>query len=88
MYAEARGHPNGSTDTADVARLVAELEGLKQALLSRDVIGQAKGILMERLRVGPDEAFDHLRVLSQNQNRKLVEVARQLTETGEWPPRP
>ncbi|MGV8850791.1 MAG: ANTAR domain-containing protein, partial [Propionibacteriaceae bacterium] len=34
---------------------------LEQALLSRDVIGQAKGILMERLKVTPDDAFEILR---------------------------
>jgi len=35
--------------------------GLQQALLTRDVIGQAKGILMERLKLTPEAAFDLLR---------------------------
>ena len=72
------------------ARAVGErvsLEGLgsrmEQALLSRDVIGQAKGILMERLKTTPDNAFEILRRSSQRLNVKLREVARQLTETGE-----
>ena len=56
---------------------------LQQALLSRDVIGQAKGILMERLKVTPEDAFDLLRRSSQHLNLKLREVARGLTETGE-----
>jgi ANTAR domain len=56
---------------------------LQQALLSRDVIGQAKGILMERLEITPEDAFDLLRRSSQNLNVKLRDVARDLAETGE-----
>jgi hypothetical protein len=57
---------------------------LQQALLSRDVIGQAKGILMERLEITPEDAFDLLRRSSQNLNVKLRDVARGLAETGEF----
>ena len=57
---------------------------LQQALLSRDVIGQAKGILMERLEVTPEDAFDLLRRSSQHLNMKLRDVARALAETGEF----
>ena len=57
---------------------------LQQALLSRDVIGQAKGILMERLEITPEDAFDLLRRSSQNLNVKLRDVARRLAETGEF----
>jgi hypothetical protein len=57
--------------------------GLREALASRDVIGQAKGILMERLRVTPDEAFDLLRRASQRLNLKLREVADGLSTTGQ-----
>jgi hypothetical protein len=59
---------------------------LQRALLSRDVIGQAKGILMERLRVTPEEAFDILTRSSQRLNVKLREVAQTLTETGDVDP--
>ena len=57
---------------------------LQQALLSRDVIGQAKGILVERLQIAPEDAFDLLRRSSQNLNVKLRDVARGLAETGEF----
>jgi hypothetical protein len=57
---------------------------LQQALVSRDVIGQAKGILMERLKVSPEDAFDLLRRSSQHLNLKLRDVARGLAETGEF----
>ena len=59
---------------------------LHEALGSRDVIGQAKGILMERLRLTPEEAFDVLRRSSQRLNVKLREVAAALAETGELQP--
>jgi ANTAR domain len=57
---------------------------LQQVLLSRDVIGQAKGILMERLEITPEDAFDMLRRSSQRLNVKLRDVARGLAETGEF----
>lgn len=58
---------------------------LHRAIESRDVIGQAKGILMERHRISSDEAFDRLRHGSQHLNVKLAELAARLAETGEEP---
>lgn len=52
---------------------------LHQAIDSRDVIGQAKGILMGRRNISADEAFDILRSSSQHLNVKLTEVAKVLT---------
>jgi hypothetical protein len=67
---------------ATTACTAAELEvaQLRQALKSRDVIGQAKGILMERRRISADEAFDVLRAASQSLNVKLSQVAATLVE--------
>jgi GAF domain-containing protein len=48
---------------------------LRDALESRDVIGQAKGILMARHGVSADQAFDDLRRASQRHGRKLGDVA-------------
>lgn len=48
---------------------------LEEAVESRDVIGQAKGILMAREHVTADEAFDMLRRGSQRLNVKLRELA-------------
>lgn len=59
------------------ARRVA---GLDQAVESRDLIGQAKGVLMQRDGIGPDEAFGRLVAASQHTNLKLVDVARWLVE--------
>ena len=54
---------------------------LQDALMSRDVIGQAKGILMARQGLSPEKAFDVLRRASQRLNVKLRELAGQLTES-------
>jgi len=48
---------------------------LQRAIDSRDVIGQAKGILMERFGVDDSEAFQMLVRSSQETNLKLVKVA-------------
>ena len=48
---------------------------LTEALQSRDVIGQAKGILMERRGADADQAFDILRRASQDLNIKIRDIA-------------
>lgn len=50
-------------------------EQFKRALSSRDVIGQAKGMLMERYGVSAIQAFELLRKLSQDSNTALIQVA-------------
>ncbi|MFG1644271.1 GAF and ANTAR domain-containing protein [Amycolatopsis sp. NPDC049252] len=52
-----------------------QAENLRRAVDSRDVIGQAKGILMQRRGIDADEAFDLLRRTSQELNVKLAELA-------------
>lgn len=58
---------------------------LAVALESRDVIGQAKGILMERYKLDDQQAFEALVAVSQHTHRKLREVAEELRMTGELP---
>jgi GAF domain-containing protein len=55
------------------------------ALSSRETIGEATGILRERERITPEQAFDVLRQASQHLNVKLREVAQNLIDTGEDP---
>ncbi|MHB1717155.1 MAG: ANTAR domain-containing protein [Acidimicrobiales bacterium] len=62
-----------------------QTEHLRAALETRELIGQAQGILMERERITANQAFDILRRASQHLNRKLREVAQDLVETGERP---
>jgi AmiR/NasT family two-component response regulator len=50
-------------------------EQFQSALASRDVIGQATGMLMERFDIDAVAAFELLRRLSQESNTKFVTVA-------------
>lgn len=61
------------------ARLEAQL---RSAVESRAGIGQAMGILMERHRVTPEQAFEMLKVASQNRNIRLRDLAEQVVLTG------
>lgn len=62
-----------------------EVYNLRRAIASRQVIGQAVGILVERHRITTDEAFDRLVTASKNHHIKLRELARIVAETGEEP---
>jgi GAF domain-containing protein len=56
-------------------------EQLESALSTRDRIGQAKGIIMERFGVDDVQAFEMLRKLSQDGNTRLIDVAQRVIET-------
>ena len=58
---------------------------LAEALTNRDLIGQAKGILMERHKISADQAFLVLARTSQHTNRKLHDIADELCRTGAIP---
>ena len=64
----------------------AHIDNLNTALASRDIIGQAQGILMERERITANQAFGLLRRSSQHLNRKLSTVAQDVVDTGTIPP--
>jgi hypothetical protein len=69
-----------ATHTALVWNLARSSEQFRSALASRDVIGQAKGMIMERFNVNAVEAFELLRKLSQTSNTPVAEVARRLVD--------
>ncbi|UOX90525.1 GAF and ANTAR domain-containing protein [Amycolatopsis sp. FBCC-B4732] len=69
-------HASLALATTDaVTRAELQAANLRKAIESRDVIGQAKGIIMARRGVSAGEAFDVLRRTSQDLNVKLAEVA-------------
>jgi GAF domain-containing protein len=75
---------------AALAMAAARTEaGLLTALDTREMIGQAKGILMERYKITGVQAFGLLVASSQGMNRKLRDIAEHLVATGELltPPR-
>ncbi|HZN80781.1 MAG TPA: GAF and ANTAR domain-containing protein [Mycobacterium sp.] len=56
-------------------------EQLESALTTRDRIGQAKGIIMERFGVDDVQAFEMLRRLSQDSNTRLIDIAQRVIDT-------
>jgi GAF domain-containing protein len=65
------------------AAILASRQGqqLHSALSTRDRIGQAKGIIMERYKVDDVQAFGMLRKLSQDSNTRLIDIAQQVIDT-------
>ncbi|CAN5581678.1 hypothetical protein BH11ACT6_BH11ACT6_12460 [soil metagenome] len=57
-----------------------ELEQFHAALRNRDIIGQAKGMLMERYAISATAAFALLRKLSQDTNTRVETVAERLIQ--------
>ena len=58
-------------------------EHMEAAVSRRDIIGQAKGILIERYKISGPEAFRLLVLASQSTNIKLYDVADYLVTSGE-----
>jgi GAF domain-containing protein len=56
-------------------------EQLRSALSTRDRIGQAKGIIMERFHLDDIGAFDMMRRLSQESNTPLIDIAQRVIDT-------
>lgn len=89
FYAE-RPHAFGE-ESAELGHLIATHAALAwramrreaqfiSALASRDVIGQAKGMLIERHGLDSSKAFDLLRQLSQESNVPVAQIAQKLVE--------
>lgn len=57
----------------------------QSALSSRDIIGQAKGIIMERFGVDSVRAFELLTRVSQNSNVRVADVAAEIVARGPEP---
>jgi GAF domain-containing protein len=70
-----------ATHTALAWNLMRRDEQFRSALASRDIIGQAKGMIMERFNIDAVQAFELLKRLSQSSNMPVVAVARQLVES-------
>ncbi|OUC80158.1 hypothetical protein CA982_04625 [Gordonia lacunae] len=69
-----------ATHAALALRAARQQQHFQSALASRDVIGQAKGMIMYRFRIDAVAAFALLRRLSQDTNTPLAKVAEKLIE--------
>jgi AmiR/NasT family two-component response regulator len=79
---------NGSVESLhEFVRLLAERNRqLQTALDSRIVIEQAKGVLIERFDLQPQQAFDLLQRASRSQRRKIHDVAAEIVSSRNTPP--
>jgi transcriptional regulator with GAF, ATPase, and Fis domain len=71
-----------ATHAAIILGHAEQEDQLNQALVSRKVIGQAIGILMERYRIDADRAFQFLVRASSSSNVKLRDVAEEIVTTS------
>lgn len=63
--------------------LYNEISQSKTNLEERKVIERAKGILMSRRNVSEDDAYNSLRKLAMEQNKKLFEISKNVIEMSE-----
>jgi GAF domain-containing protein len=59
-----------------------EADGLKAAVATRALIGQAQGLLMAQYKITADAGFGLLRTASQRRNVKLRDIAQEVVDTG------
>ncbi|BBX48868.1 GAF and ANTAR domain-containing protein [Mycobacterium cookii] len=67
-----------ATHTALVWNMMRRDQQFRSAIISRDIIGQAKGRLMERFDIDADEAFEMLRQMSQGSNTQIIHIAQRI----------
>jgi AmiR/NasT family two-component response regulator len=70
---------------ARVAELETENEHLRIGLASRIIIEQAKGVLIERLDLPPDQIFELMRTAARRSQMKLHTVAAEILQTRVTP---
>jgi hypothetical protein len=73
---------------AETARSREEAVHLRRAVDSNRQVGIATGVLMALRKLDAQRAFELLRSTSQETNRKLIDVAQEVSETGALPERP
>lgn len=67
----------------EMQSLYKKIADSKENLEERKVIERAKGILMSRKEVREDEAYTSLRKLAMEQNKKLIDIAKNVIEMSE-----
>lgn len=70
-----------ATHVALAWSMMRRQDQFRSALASRDTIGQAKGVIMERFNLDAVEAFELLARLSQQSNTKLIDIAKALIDS-------
>jgi len=74
--------PDGSPDGQDAARLAVTVAQLTRALAARVRVEQAIGVLAERHRLRPRQAFDLLRTVARSRGQKISEIAESVVDSA------
>jgi GAF domain-containing protein len=76
-----------ATHTGLVWNMMRRDQQFRSALASRDVIGQAKGRMTERFDIDDAQAFSMLKLMSQDSNTPIAQVAQRIVAGQVWPSR-
>nr|WP_236700536.1 ANTAR domain-containing protein [Allosalinactinospora lopnorensis] len=74
--------PKAPDDASEVERLRVTVAQLEHALHTRVVVEQAIGVLTERHRLKPREAFQRLRSAARSRGRKVADLAREVVASS------
>ena len=77
--------PPRSTEEGEAARLAVTVAQLEHALTARVRVEQAIGVLAERHRLRPRQAFDLLRNVARAGGRRVIEIAETVVDSTSNP---
>jgi ANTAR domain len=77
--------PAGESLAGEAGKLRATVSQLEHALLARVRVEQAIGVLAERHRIKPRQAFEQLRTAARNRGRKVIDIASDVVASASNP---
>jgi hypothetical protein len=77
--------PAAELQAGETGRLRATVSQLEHALLARVRVEQAIGVLAERHRIKPRQAFEQLRTAARNRGRKVIDIASDVVASASNP---
>lgn len=77
--------PPAPAQASEAGRLRATVSQLEHALLARVRVEQAIGVLAERHRIKPRQAFEQLRTAARNRGRKVIDIASDVVASASNP---
>jgi hypothetical protein len=83
--AAAVAKPPGESLAGEAGKLRATVSQLEHALLARVRVEQAIGVLAERHRIKPRQAFEQLRTAARNRGRKVIDIASDVVASASNP---
>jgi hypothetical protein len=73
--AEGREQSSGQAAASETSKLRATIGQLEHALMARIRVEQAIGVLAERHRIQPRQAFEQLREAARSRGRRVIDIA-------------